>query len=149
MADALTQVEELLASALRAWPELGNKIVRTDLSKDTAPDDPGNLIRIYTVGSSFEQSTMNGATEWAAIVEFEVTSMSQVAGTISAENRTTLAHIMGALAADRTLGGMLQDIQEIDIASVMPNGRDLGAASLQCRVEFYTPRDDWFTLLAS
>lgn len=146
MADALTQVEELLADAVRNGPGLGAKTVLTDVSKDIAPDEPNNLIRIWTVQASFEQSTMNGATEWAAIIEFEVTATTQVAGTISAENRDTLARIMGALAADRTLGGQIQDIQEIDIASVAPNGIDLGKASLQCRVEFYTPRDDWFTL---
>ena len=148
MSDALTQVEELLATTLRNWPALSGKIILTDQSRDIAPDDPNNIIRIFAVAVAFEIQFSDGQVMWKAVFEFETTTTTQVLGTICAENRTTLAHVMGALAQDRTLGGMVQDIAEIDMASVMPNGRDVGGASLQCRVEFNTSNDDWFTLLS-
>lgn len=148
--DALTLVEEMLATVLREYDPLAGKRIITDQSKDTAPDDPGNLIRIYTVAASFEAPAMaDDLTLWIAIIEFESSSTTQIAGTISAENRATLGNVHGALAQDRTLGGKIQDIQEIDMAAVMPNGRDVGAASLQYRVEFYTSRDDWFALVTN
>ena len=68
-------------------------------------------------------------------------------GSISRTNRNTLAKVHAAIAADRSLGIGLQDIQEEDIAPVEPRGKDVDGAALRYRVIFFTSRSDWFTII--
>ena len=69
--------------------------------------------------------------------------------TISRQNLTAIAQAHAALAADRTLGGMIEDLQEQDIAPVEGQGKDIHGSSPQYQVTFYTPRDDWFTIVGA
>ena len=46
-----------------------------------------------------------------------------------------------------SLGGRLLDLQEIDIAGTQAEGKDVDSASVQYRAQYFTPRDDWFTIL--
>lgn len=145
---AIAKVEDALAAVLAAHPALAGRRIITDRSADVALDQyDGDAITVSTAAYSFEVSDENWTTLHTALVDFESVSRTQVVGTISRANHRTLAHIMAALAADRTLGGMVQDIQEIDVAPAGANGKDAGTASLQCSVQFFTPRDDWFTIL--
>lgn len=145
---AIAKVEDALAAVLARYGPLARRRIITDRSDDVALDQyDGDAITIATAAYSFEVSDESWATLHTALIDFESVSRTQTVGTISRANHRTLAHIMAALAADRTLGGMVQDIQEIDVAPAGANGKDAGTASLQCSVQFFTPRDDWFTIL--
>lgn len=149
MADpAIAKVEDALAAQLAAWPALSAYSILTDASDDIAVEaEVDKVIRIYTVAYSVDQSDEQWQTLHTATIEFEVVSVTQSVGTISRACQTAIAHIIGAIASDRTVGGRLQDIQEVDVASAGATGKDADSASLQTTVTFFTPRDDWFTIV--
>lgn len=148
MADpAIGKVEDALKAALAAWPALSAHTVIAGQSLDIAiTEDEFPAIQIYTVAYQVDVADENWMSLHTATIELECVDGLQAIGTISRANQTTIAHIMVCLGADRTLGGRLQDLQEIDVAPASPNGKDVSAASLQIRVQFYTTRADWFTI---
>lgn len=145
---AIAKVEDGLKAALEAFPALSGQSVITEQSLDVAiTEEECPAILIYTVSYRIEPADEQWMSFHEAVIEFEAVDKTQTIGAISRANHTTLANIMACLAADRTLGGMLHDIQEIDVAPAQPRGRDIGSASLQCRVQFFTSRGDWFTII--
>jgi len=145
---AIAKVEDAFKALLQAWPALWGWTIVTDQSSDVALEEGSDKqVLIYTTTYSVDQSDEQHQTIHDATIEFEVVSQSPATGTISRTNHAAIANIIGALASDRTLGGRLLDVQEIDVAPASPNGRDVGNASLQCRVQFFTSRSDWFTIL--
>jgi hypothetical protein len=145
---AIAQVEDLLKDLLEGYTALAAHTVQTEQSIDVALDEAAlPIINIQTSAYSFDVPPEHWTVQHTAVIEFECVSETPSVGTISRQNMTTIAHIAGAIASDRTLGGMVEDIQEIDVAPVAPNGKDAGTASLQVSVIFYTSPDDWFTLI--
>lgn len=145
---AIAKVEDALAAALSSWPNLAGFTVVTDPSQDIAREEGADKqIIVSTSAYRFDVADENWMTLHTALIEVEALSQFQAAGTINRANQTTLAHVIGALAVDRTIGGMLQDIQEVDVAPSAAMGRDVGSASIQFRVEFFTPRNDHFTIV--
>ncbi|MFC4255386.1 hypothetical protein GRI97_08105 [Altererythrobacter xixiisoli] len=142
---AISKVEYRLGEILTAWPGLAGFTVKADASPADAID-PETIV-IYTTSYKTVQSDEQGQTRHIATIEFETLTGPSAAGTVSRQNQNAIAHIVAALAADRSLGGMIEDVQEIDVAPLEANGRDHAAASLQTEVIFYTPRDDWFTIV--
>lgn len=144
---AIAQVEDLLKDTLEAWPALSGVTIITEQSADVAiEEDNWPCVVITTAAYGAEQSDEQHQTLHTATVEFEAISGTQTIGTISRANHTIIANVIGAIAQDRTLGGVIQDIQEVDVAPSAPRGKDAGSASLQCIVQFFTSRSDWFTL---
>lgn len=147
---AIAKVEDALKAQLQAWPGLAGYTIQADPNEAEAVEcETDKLIRIYTVAYAVDQSDEQWQTIHTATIEFEAINASQATGTISRANQTALAHVLGAIASDRTVGGRLLDIQEVDVASSGANMRDADAASLQTTVTFFTPRDDWFTIVGA
>lgn len=145
---AIAKVEDALKAVLLAHAPLIGQTVLTEQSVDIAIDESQfPAIAIYTVAYSVDQADEHWQTIHTATVEFECIDGIQALGSIGRANHTTIAHIIAALAQDRSLGGMLHDIQEIDVAPASPRGKDVGSASLQVRVTFFTGRADWFTII--
>jgi hypothetical protein len=150
---AVSKIEDALAAAIVARiAEAGSPIatwnVITEQSVDIAVDPQRwPSITIFTTAYRIEQADELNQSHWTATVEIEFISGSQAIGTISRANHTAIAHVHSAIAADRTLGGRLHELQEVDVAPAQPNGKDVGSASVQYDVQFFTPRDDWFTIL--
>lgn len=145
---ALTKVENALAAQLGAWPALASYIIQVDGSADVAVEaETDKVIRIYTTALGVDQADEQNQTIHTATIDFEAVSTAQISGSISRACQETIAHIVAAIASDRTVGGRLQDIQEVDVASVGATGMDTDSASLQTTVTFFTPRDDWFTIV--
>ncbi len=120
----------------------------TDRSREVAIEEAeGEVINVFTVGYSQDQFDEQHSTIHTALIEVEVVSRDRSIGLIRRATHVGLAHIIGAIGKDRTLGGRLIDCQEIDVAPAGPSGRDVGNASLQLRAQFLTPRDDWFSIL--
>lgn len=149
MADpAIAKIENALAEQLRAWPALATYTVQVDESDDVACEaETDKVIRVYTVAWNMDQADEQNQTLHTATIEFEVVRTTQVTGTISRACQEAIAYIVAAIASDRTVGGRLQDIQEADVASAGATGKDTDSASLQTTVQFFTPRDDWFTIV--
>jgi hypothetical protein len=145
---AIAKIEDALAAQLRAWSGLAGYTVQADPNESEAAEcGSDKVIRVYTVTWSVDQSDEQGQTIHTATIEFEAVNATQSTGSISRANQVAIAHIIAAIASDRSVGGRLQDIQEVDVASSGANMRDADAASLQTTVQFFTPRDDWFTIV--
>jgi len=145
---ALAKIENALAAQIRAWPALASYTVLVDESDDVAvPAEMDKVIRVYTVAWTMDQADEQNQTLHSATIEFEAIGITQAAGSISRACQETIAHIVAAIASDRSVGQRLQDIQEVDVASAGATGRDADSASLQTTVQFFTPRNDWFTIL--
>jgi hypothetical protein len=147
---AFAKVEDAAAAALAPLVGTGQPLagwtVLTQHSADEAVEDVRRIV-IFTRAAQPEQAEELGSTFWQQTLEVEFVEGPQETGGISRACLEAMAAAHAAFAADRTLGGRLQDLQEIDIAGTQEAGRDVFAASLQYRAEFYTPRDDWFTIL--
>lgn len=144
---SLSQVEDRIVTVMQGYAPLAGQTVKVAGSLDIAvEDDDLPLLLILTSNYSFDVADENWMTLHSADIEIEAVSATPATGTISRTNRNTLAHVLAAIAADRSLGIGLQDIQEDDIATVEPRGKDVDSASLKFRVSWFTPRNDWFTI---
>lgn len=148
MADAaLAKIEDRLAAVLRAYAPLAGTGIFTDQpSNVTLDDDQIPALVITTVSYAQDQSDEQGQTIHTARIEV-ASILKGPALVIGRANHAALAHVIGAIHQDRTLGGRLQDLQEIDIAPVDANRADSGAVSLQLEAQWFTPRGDWFTIV--
>lgn len=147
---AFAKVEDAFAEVLRADPDLAGYAIVTERSVDIAAEDNDydQQIAVSTIAIDHDISDETSQTLHRATIVFEVTAKGPANGmSLGRANMVVIAEIIAALAADRTLGGRLQDWQETDTAGVSGNGKDVSAASLHVRAEFYTSRTDWFTLL--
>lgn len=148
---ALAQVENRIVTILDAYPALSTWNVMLGEGKDIAVEArlfPALIVTTVAMALDHNFELGGSATLHTATIEVEAITDLPASGTISRANYEALAHVNAAIAADRTLGIGLQDIQEMDVASVEPEGRDTDSASLQFEAEFHTPRDDWFTIIA-
>jgi len=147
---AFAKIEDVVAAILGASTGTGapleGYVVLTDQPESQAIEAE-RAITLYTVSATPEQSDEQGQTYWRQVLQIEVIDGPQLAGSISRTVQTTLARVHALLAADRTLGGRLLDLQEIDLAGTQADGKDVHGASVQYGAEFFTPRDDWFTIL--
>lgn len=145
---AIAKVEDAIKAKLEAYGALSAQTIITEQSVDIAVDEAAlPAILIYTVAYQVDQFDEQHQSIHTATIEFECIDATQAIGTISRANHTTIAHIMACLAADRTVGGILDDLQEVDVAPAQPRGKDIGSASLQVRVQFFTSRSDWFHVI--
>lgn len=145
---ALNQVEDALRSQLDAYAPLNTHTVLIAETLDVAVEALSlPALLIATVAYSFDVADENWMTLHTATIEVEAISATPATGTISRANRTTLAYVLAAVAANRTLGLGIQDIQEDDIAPVEPRGKDVDGASLRFTVQFFTSRSDWLTIV--
>lgn len=155
MPDTLTafdKVEDALAAVLEANNGTGQSLdgytILTDHPADEAIEAQKSIV-IATAAATPEQANEQNQTIWAQMLDIAVFDGPQAPGMISRRVKITIGKIHALLAADRSLGGRLQDLQEIDIAGTQAEGKDAHGASVQYRAEFYTPRGDWFTILGA
>lgn len=139
IAEGLTDAGE----ALEGWT------VATNQSRDQALDVDGAKVVVIATSAppqiaQFEEYNQNIVTQ---IVLVEFVSGNAPAGTLRPENLIAAAAYHAALAADRTLGGKVQDIFEDGPAPGDTEGRDRSALTAQYTVTYFIPRDDWHTVL--
>ena len=144
---AIAKVEVALGAVLDAYASLADYTIVTGRDSSEAFDSSElPLINIFTEFQQFSPDGEQHQTMHDCRVSFEILENDLTPGVMSKTLQTAAAHIVAALAADRTLGERLQDLQEIDLAPPADTGRDVAGASLQYSVQFYTPRDDHFTI---
>lgn len=143
----MSQVEDAFKAKIAASAALSGWTVLVAESVDIAIEEEDlPAIIITTMGHSFDVADENWMTIHTQIVSVEAVSQISASGLLNRANRNALAHVLAAIAADRSLGIKLQDVQEEDIAPTEPGGKDMGSASIQFRATYFTPRDDWFTI---
>lgn len=151
---AISKVEDAFKALIETGTVAGGPLegwtVIVDQSADIKiePDD-WPVILIYTTGLSHQQFEEQSMHLHIATVEFEFISTATSHGPISRRNLEAIAQMHRIIAADRYLGGRLQICEEVDTAPAVPNGKDVGSASIQYEVQFFTRRDNWFTILGS
>lgn len=145
------KVEDAIKAALDPLTASGQPLegwtIITEQSVDEALESNGRQAVIYTSDCQMQQSDEQGQTLWTQTVDIEFIDGTQAMGSITRAVITAMAHAQAALAADRSLGGMLHDLQEQDIAGTQAEGKDVAGSSLRFRIEYFTPRDDWFTII--
>lgn len=142
------KVEEAIADTLRAYDALEGWTVLTDVALDAPIEEallPALVVR--TMALSFDPSFEYGAPALNVCTIDVEALVKDPAVSIGRTAQAGLTHSRGALLADPTLGGMMQDLLEIDLAPGDGQRRDAGAISLQFRGEYHTDRDDPFTIL--
>ncbi|KPL67412.1 hypothetical protein SZ64_04405 [Erythrobacter sp. SG61-1L] len=146
--EAVSKVEAAAAEVLRDYAALSAWSILTDQPIDVAIEGDDILaLVIRTMGPDYDNSFEPGA-QTLNTLTLDVEAVAREAGVIKAKRaREGLAHALTALAADRTLGGMLQDMQEIDAATGDGQRRDISAISLQFRLQYLTARGNPFTIL--
>jgi len=145
---AVCQVGDLITDALMASERLaGFRIVNEASAAIAAEEYEGELIRLFLVSHRFENEHMMGQTRHIAVFEAEAVTRDELPGSLSRSAMNAIAAIAGAIAQDRTLGGNIEDIQEVDVGATGAAGKDVAGASIQFQTVFYTSRSDWFTLV--
>lgn len=136
------------AALLSGYAPLTGKTIITDRSPEDAIDrEETPAIVIYPQAWSFDASPEQGQTIHEMLLNFDVIESSADVGIIGRAAQEAIANIIGAIHSDRVLGNRLEDAQEIDVAPPTDNGKSVGGASLQIKVQFITPRGDHFTIL--
>lgn len=104
---------------------------------------PGMILRVPHVAYSFRE----GMTLHTATIQVDFQSGNTAGETIDGTNQIAIAQFIAAIGADRTLGGMLQTIEEQDASGSEQSGADVGCAILTLQALFFTHRGDFFTIV--
>lgn len=146
--DALAKIIDAAVALALSYDPLANETFFADRSPEDAvgPDEMPAWV-VFAEAWDFDSAMEQGQTRHQALINFERLESSASVGVISRANRAAIAHLVAALHTDRILGGRLEDLQELNVAPPMENGRSVGGASLQVAVTFYTPRGDHFTIV--
>lgn len=151
MATGWDKIEDALKALLEAETGPGDTLegwtVQVGDSEGVAVEP--DTITIWTSASSMDQFEEQAQTIHTTTIEIEFAKDGDRAGVLSRAIKDAAAAAHALIAADRSLGGRLQDMQEQDIAPTPGDGRDTASASLQYKVQFFTPRDDWTTILGA
>lgn len=146
---AVCQVSDMLVERLEGWDDLdGFTIVNEVSSEEAVPACDGNVIRVTFAVHPIRIPEEQWKHLHLPIYDLAVEVRDD--GGAATRNRATMnaiAHIVAAVAADPSFGGVLQDFCPVDVASTEANGRDVNASSIQFRAEFYTESSDWFTIV--
>jgi hypothetical protein len=119
---------------------------RPDAEPFDEADYPAINIRAVTV--QFDAAP-DGQWQTMHRAKFQLDCISgrEVGEAIDLINQRAVADIIAALHADRTLGGRLQDLNEIAVSGSELDGADIGSALLEIEALFFTPRGDFYTIV--
>lgn len=145
---ALLQIEDELALQIGDWPAFADWTILTDNSAAEAFEETSApLISIGLSNWDFEPDAMQGQTRHEVDLEFEIVSDKSQSDRMGRYNINAVSDLIAALASDRTIGGLAEDIQEFTVASPGANGIDAAATVLVAKVFFYTLRGDWNSIV--
>lgn len=143
---AIRKVQTYLRTMIQtARPDLFGFIDRSDDEPLAVEETPGYVIRVTDLRfSPFEQL---GQTRVDFVLQIDCQSGNTAGETIDAINQRTIADIVAAVHADRTMGGRLQDFEETAASGSELQGADVGCAILEYAGILFCPRGDLYTIL--
>lgn len=133
------------AQIFAAYPALNVIIDRTDDEPLDENEWPAAIIKMMV--DEMSHGPEQGQCSHRVIVHIECQSGNTATNSIDAVNQMTIAQIVAAIHADRTLGGRVEDIEESTSDASENAGADAGAAVLLFETRYYTPRGDLFTIV--
>ena len=148
---AIEQVEDLIADRLRAYADLSDWTVLTDLAEDEAiPFEDYPAIAVGNAGVTYNVAFEQGSSLHEAILllEFYAGRESHLGISRTQQQAAALCNAALCPAGDTSLGGAIHDIIPVDLAKSSADTREAGATSMQFRVQFFTPAHDFFTLIS-
>lgn len=139
---AIRKVQDQVKSRLEARrPDLFVFIDRTEEEPLAAEELPGVVLNMLDL--NFTPFEMQGQTRVDFVMQFDCQGATQ---TIV---QTTVADIVAMLASDRTLGGMINDIEESGTSGTEKSAPDVASTILEAPGFFFCPRGDLFTIVGA
>lgn len=146
--DALAKIIDAFVVLAQSREQLASEPFFPDRSpEDAIASEEMPCWVVFAEAWDFDAAPEQGQTQHQALINFERIESSASVGVISRANRAGIGHLVAALHSDRLLGGRVEEVQELNVAPPMENGRSVGGASLQVKITFYTPRGDHFTIV--
>lgn len=144
MTPASRQVQAAFASRILVPLGLAPLLDRTVDEPIMDTERPAVAVRLGDQAFSFFDLSTMQVTMDIALDIFEDTK-----GTGSQADRSAIlsARIVAAVHADRTLGGMLQDLEEVGITGGGSDLTDIRNDVLAYQATFFVPRGDLFTII--
>lgn len=140
---AIRKVQDALAALPSDTIGPRSYIDRSESNPLQADELPGRVIRVVDV--AFELT--EGMTLHRVTFQIDFLSGNNAWDTIDLINQCAIAEFIASIHADRTLGGMLQSLEEQNTSGSERAGADTGAAILQVQALFFTPRGDFYTIV--
>ncbi|PZU59828.1 MAG: hypothetical protein DI547_04955 [Sphingobium sp.] len=147
---ALYKVQARYKALLDTIPGLHTFIDRSDAEPLDESERPAVSIRVPSVQfepGGQEEAGMRYQMRHRAAFQFDFVSANMAGETIDAVNQAMIARFVALLAADPTLGGMVESSAPQAASGSEHDGADVGTAILEIQSVFYTPEDDWFTVI--
>lgn len=146
---AQSKIVGAFAELLEGYAPLAGISVFTDRSpEDAVQDEEMPCIVIFCQAWAFDNTDWSqGQTTHKMTLNFEFIGTSEVIGIVNQKAQEVLAYVLMAIGDDPTLGGRLEDFEEIDVAPPGDNGKSVGGSSLQGICTFYTPRRNHFVIV--
>lgn len=134
---------------VQLWEDIDGLNLFVDRADSEPLDEserPGAVIRIVNVvlgpGPDGLWMTMHRAT-----IQVDCQSGNAAGETIDYRNQVTIAEMVARLHADRSLGGLLQSLEEQAMSGSEADGADVGTAIFELEAVWFTPRGDFYTIV--
>ena len=141
---AVFQIQNALVTLLDA--ALASSIIVDRASNEPVADSEIPAVVVNPGDQSyfeFDLSTTGHNAEFG----LDIYERKTLAKSISRMQQDTIALIVAALAADPTLGGMVQTMEPQNASSPDGNSADIGSVTLTIRIDYFTPRGDFNTII--
>lgn len=144
---ALVKVQTALVAALQTLTGINILVDRTIDEPVDPSERPAIVPRIVEV--TFDTPFSIGETLHTIVVDLDLYAEPLVDAAISSRLAVMQARVIAAIAADRTLGGLMQQFEERSFTADPQSVPDLGCATLTFEGQFNTPRGDFNTILGA
>lgn len=145
---AVRKIQDRLKELFEAArPDMFWFIDRSDADPIPEAQRPAGMIRLLDV--SFSMHTEMNQTIHRATCHVEFVSDGGCGETIDLVNQRGIADIVAVIGNDRTLGGMVHEIEENAASGAEADGADVGSALLELDVVWFTPRGDFYTIIGA
>jgi hypothetical protein len=108
---------------------------------------PGQVVRIVDVDYRYGAGLEQGQTYCNGRLQIDFQSDKSTENTIDAANSLCVANFIRKLHEDRTLGGMVQSLEETNATADAERGADVGCTIVSFDVIWFQPRGDFFTIV--
>ena len=142
---AMVKVRSRLASLFADLPGAQVFVDRSEDEPIREEERPCVVLRIVDV--QFDTTYGQAEMRHNCTLDMDFYETSLTFGGISAALSSMLADANALIAADRSLGGMLESFEVRSATAELDATPDLGCAILTAELTFLTPRADWTTIL--
>lgn len=144
---ALVKVQNALVAMMQTLTGINILPDRTVDEPIAENERPAMVPRI--VEAAFDLAPGAGEVLNTIAIDIDIYESAITGDTITAALATMKAQFVAALHADRTLGGLMQMVEERSFTASSDSVPDLGCATLTLEAQFITPRGDDITIMGT